>query len=370
MRKLAFAILAGLLLSAQSPVLPGFPPGVFSNYAVYDPAASACETLGSICPNQYVNFSDGTAWSSAALQTVASMITITRTTTNATNLLPTSASGASYSTFGAGVLPITSGLGILVEEARNNSLLNSTVPATQTTGSLANGTYTLWVNGSGSAVMSPGTATGCGVGTATNGSPVNFTTSGAAGTCIVTVVGSLNAFQLELGAYGTSLIVTAGATGTRNAANVTWTFATGFVGSGGWLSVQGQLRGVANVNYLEGPGPTGATITTGTGGTTVRMINRNGATSANRGDNGGNGPTISNGVSFKSAMYWNGTNTPLYSVNNTTVATSTTTTENDWSTSAKLGSRGGSSLFCNCYIALVAYGTNVLNQTQANAVTQ
>ena len=63
--------------------------------------------------------------------------------------------------------------------------------------------------------MSAGTATGCGTGVATNGTPVSFTTSGTAGTCIVTVAGSLNAFQLEKSAYGTSFIITGAATGTR-----------------------------------------------------------------------------------------------------------------------------------------------------------
>jgi hypothetical protein len=135
-------------------------------------------------------------------------------------LLPTSASGFAYSTFANNVPRITSGLGLLVEEIRTNLLLNSTVPATQTTGSLANATYTLWVNGAGSATMSAGTATGCGTGVATQGSPVNFTTSGAAGTCTVTVSGALNAFQLEAGAFGTSLIVTAGATVARAADSI------------------------------------------------------------------------------------------------------------------------------------------------------
>jgi hypothetical protein len=91
-----------------------------------------------------------------------------------TNLLPSSASGFSYSTLGTNVLRITPTLGLLIEEPRTNQLLNSTAPATLTTGSLANGTYTLWVNGSGSATMSAGTATGCGTGTATNGIAVNL----------------------------------------------------------------------------------------------------------------------------------------------------------------------------------------------------
>lgn len=141
-------------------------------------------------------------------------LTVTRAGANATDLLPTSASGASFTTFAANALRVTSGQGLLVEESRVNQLFNSTVPATQTTPSLGTATYTLWVNGSGTATVSAGSGTGCGTGVASQGTPVNFTIS-IAGTCTVTVAGSLRAFQLEAGTFGTSLIVTAGATGTR-----------------------------------------------------------------------------------------------------------------------------------------------------------
>lgn len=140
-----------------------------------------------------------------------------RAGTGATDLLPSAAAGSSFNTFSANQARVTSGLGILVEETRTNQLLNSNAPATQTTGTLANGTYTLWVNGAGSATMSAGTATGCGTATASNGAPITFTTSGATGTCTVTVAGSLNVFQLELGAFGTSFIITAGTTVARAA---------------------------------------------------------------------------------------------------------------------------------------------------------
>src|ERR1700677_1609920 len=77
-------------------------------------------------------------------------ILLTRASTG-TDLLPASNSGASYNTFPSGVLRITPQVGLLIEESRTNQLLNSTAPVTQTTGLLPNGTYTLWVNGSGSA---------------------------------------------------------------------------------------------------------------------------------------------------------------------------------------------------------------------------
>lgn len=138
----------------------------------------------------------------------------------ATNLLPTSTAGFSYTTYANNVGRLVVGSGYLVEEARTNFLLNSTAPATQTTGILVLGTYTLWVNGAGSATISSGTGTGCGTGVATQGNQVSFVIA-IAGTCTVTVSGALNAFQLELNpgavALGTSLIVTDGATAARAA---------------------------------------------------------------------------------------------------------------------------------------------------------
>src|SRR6185295_3600475 len=91
-----------------------------------------------------------------------------------------------------------------------------------TTASLATGAYTLWVNGTGTATSSAGTAVGTGFGVASQGVVNNFTLTGA-GTVTITVAGSLNAFQLELGAGGTSLIVTAGVVATRAADVVTVT---------------------------------------------------------------------------------------------------------------------------------------------------
>jgi hypothetical protein len=145
----------------------------------------------------------------------SSVLTISRAS-DETSLLPSSASGATYYTFPANTLAIVPGVGLQVYASATNYLLNSNAPVTQTTGSLATGSYTLWVNGSGSAAVSAGTATITGAGSATNGTPVTFTVT-VAGTCVVTVTGSLNAFQLESGPFGTPLIVTAGVTATRAA---------------------------------------------------------------------------------------------------------------------------------------------------------
>lgn len=243
-------------------------------------------------------------------------LTVTRASSG-TNLLPSSASGFAYSTFGNNVLRLTSGLGLLAEESRTNQLLNSAVPVTQTTGSLANGTYTLWVNGSGSAQMSLGTATGCGIGTATQGSPVNFTLTGVAGTCIVTVVGLLNAFQLELGAIGTSLIVTAGATAQRQADNISLigsalTLAQG--SSGTFLASVGGVQNFlpAMIVNLNAHG-----VLAAQNSTQIRSLDVNNANSFLATVGGG-----TTTVPFKAFVSWDGTGRAL-GANNGTVATGT-----------------------------------------------
>lgn len=172
-------------------------------------------------PELDLNFSTGQYFLNNTTPTnPTTFLTTFRAGTGATDLLPTSAAGASFTTFAANAPRITSGLGILSEESRINNLLNSNVPATQTTASLGTGTYTLWVNGSGSATASVGTATAAALPLiASQGVPQTFAIT-VAGTIVVTVAGSLNAFQLELGTYGTSFIITAGATVTRAVDNI------------------------------------------------------------------------------------------------------------------------------------------------------
>lgn len=141
----------------------------------------------------------------------ANVLTVSRPAPSVTDLLPTSPSGYAYQTFVANTARVTSGVGLLVFQNLTNFLLNSAAPATQTTGILGTGTYALWVNGAGTATMSLGSATGCGTGAASQGTVVTFTIT-VAGTCTVTVAGSLNAFQLDNTNFGGPLCPTSGAT--------------------------------------------------------------------------------------------------------------------------------------------------------------
>jgi hypothetical protein len=148
--------------------------------------------------------------------TLDASITWTRANNNATNGLFTDASGAGFSTFLANAPRISVANGLLIENARTNLLLNSSTPVTQTTGSLATGVYSLWVNGAGTATPSAVTATGSGFTAASQGVPSTFTIT-VAGTVLVTVGGALNRFQLEVATQtdATSYVPTVAATLTR-----------------------------------------------------------------------------------------------------------------------------------------------------------
>lgn len=158
-------------------------------------------------------------------------LAVVRNSSGATDLLWTSAAGTNYNSFAANTLRLTPGLGALIEPARTNFLLNSTAPATQTTGTLATGTYTLWINCAATslactATMSVGTATGCGAAAAAQYVPISFTIA-VSGTCTITLAGVAQAFQLELNpgsiSAPSSFIVTAGAIVQRNNDIVTFT---------------------------------------------------------------------------------------------------------------------------------------------------
>lgn len=111
--------------------------------------------------------------------------------------------------------------GLLLEEQKTNFLLNSLTPATQSV-SLALGTYTVWMEGSGTVTTAAGTAVGTGFGVASGGAigtfgTINTFTLTTAGTVSFTVAGTVTAFQCEGGTFATSMITTTGAAGTRAA---------------------------------------------------------------------------------------------------------------------------------------------------------
>lgn len=244
----ALALLAALGL-AILPASAQMPPN--KRAAIYS-------GVGSVVYSSVMNFVSGTY--SGPCATISSCISATRSG-SATDLTFNAAPGSSYATYSANTLRIKAGWGLLAENTRINYLLLSTIPATQTTGTLPTGFFTLWVNGTGSATVSGGTATGCGTGVATQYNPaVGQITVG--GTCIVTVSGGLNEFQLEFGPQAfsspvvngtdpTSFIVTTSSPAARSAETIQaiGPFATALASSSGFV-VEG-LNGVIAGNSVQ-----------------------------------------------------------------------------------------------------------------------
>jgi hypothetical protein len=203
MRRIVIGLLAVLwsgIALAQPPYGPGAPPGGGPVAATID-----CRFIG--IPN-------GSS-PSGSLQTnpLCAPITVNRASIETTGLY-TDAPGSTYTTCASNV-PCFEPSGLMVFQNATNYLLNSDSPATQTTTSLAAGTYALWVIGTGSATPSAGTITGCtGFAATAAGTPTVFTCTGS-GTVTVTVSGSLTRFQLENSSFATSYIPTTSAPVTR-----------------------------------------------------------------------------------------------------------------------------------------------------------
>lgn len=252
--------------------------------------------------------------------------------------------------------------GLLIESARTNSLLNSGTPATQTTASLATGTYTLWLVGTGSATSSAGTATATGLGAASAGSPNVFTVT-VAGTITVTVSGSPTRFQLENGSSATSYIPTTAATVTR-AADIASIATSSF----GWNTAAGSsaaefiISAVPTVQqYLISPGG-GAQVLFMTAAAKASVYDgaAGQATSAN---------SVTSGGVLKAASAW-GTSSAVV-LSNSTVATGT------WSntimaaqTSLSFGSGVGLNMSPQIWFRRVRIFNRMLTNAAIQALTQ
>jgi hypothetical protein len=108
-------------------------------------------------------------------------------------------------------------LGLLVEEARTNLLLNSGTLSTQSA-TVTAVAHTLHFTGTGTITLTGASTAGPLVGTGTGeANRVSLTFTPTAGSLTLTVSGTVTNAQLEAGAFRTSYIATAGATATRAA---------------------------------------------------------------------------------------------------------------------------------------------------------
>jgi hypothetical protein len=106
-------------------------------------------------------------------------------------------------------------LGLLVEEQRQNLLLNSATLSTQTV-TVTAVAHTLSFYGTGTVTLSGTSTAGPLVGTAAN-SRVSLTFTPTAGSLTLTVSGSVTNANLEIGSFATSWIPTTGTAATRTA---------------------------------------------------------------------------------------------------------------------------------------------------------
>ena len=151
----------------------------------------------------------------------------------AVNLIPIHASTPLRTTKGTVKKYDETYKGPLIEPARTNYFLNSTVPITQNITTTAQ-QYTVSVKGTGNITLS-GTASGV----ATDGSPLTITAT--AGTLTCTVAGTLSRVNVEAGAFGTSFITTGATTITRPAANLTRPTAGSGLETGNNFAIYGRV---------------------------------------------------------------------------------------------------------------------------------
>jgi hypothetical protein len=171
-------------------------------------------------------------------------------------------------------------LGLLVEEARTNLLVNSSTLSTQSA-TVTAVAHTLHFTGTGTITLTGASTAGPLVGTGTGeANRVSLTFTPTAGSLTLTVSGTVTNAQLEAGAFRTSYIATTGSTATRAAdvASITGSaFSSWFRQDEGTMFVDGStpaftgttgfvaINPVANNNRLEirqgrvGPIVTGAT---------------------------------------------------------------------------------------------------------------
>jgi hypothetical protein len=176
--------------------------------------------------------------------------------------------------------------GLLIEEARTNLLLNSLIDGTSLSTQLVTTTavsQTLSFYGTGQIVLT-GTSSATVVGTGAYPARQTLTFTPTVGVLTLTVTGTVQYAQLEVGAFVTSFIPTDGTTKTRNADVATMTgtnFSDWFNASEGafaiWCSVPASAVSFAALSITDGTNAERILINvvSGRAGTSFRVVDGN-----------------------------------------------------------------------------------------------
>lgn len=158
--------------------------------------------------------------------------------------------------------PVTrESLGLLVEEPRTNLLLNSTIDGANMVSQSITTTAaarTLSFYGTGTVVLS-GTHSATVVGSGAYPVRTTYTYTPTAGTLTLTVTGTVQYAQDELGAFATSFIPTGAASATRSADVASMTgdnFSSWYKNSAGVFSIQSRWANQSQSPLLNAQGPT------------------------------------------------------------------------------------------------------------------
>jgi hypothetical protein len=255
-------------------------------------------------------------------------------------------------------------LGLYVEEARTNillnSLLNGTNLSTQTVTTTAT-PYTLSFYGAGTIVLS-GTNISTQAGTGAYPSRKTYTFTPTAGSLILTVTGTVQYAQLEAGSSVSSFIPTAGAQATR-------TSDYAFIDGTSFSSFYNQSEGTFLV-YADTVNPSAQAMLMSTGASSGRpSIYVNGGQSAAGLDSVyeiKNGTVVAN-TSFNAAFAYKANNSAL-TLNATTPTTSANPTAPASANTLYLGNRNNA-VFLNGHLSKVTYYSTRLTNAQLQALT-
>jgi hypothetical protein len=253
-----------------------------------------------------------------------------------------------------------SSLGLLIEEARTNLLLNSATLATQTI-TVTAVAHTLSFYGTGEVVLSGAhSATVTGAGAFPTRTSLTFTPS--AGSLTATVSGTVEYAQLEVGAFATSYITTTGATATRSADSAVVTPISSFYN---------QSEGSVFAEAVASLAPSGFPNLVSLSGTNVLLFS---GSVARAGTNFGTsfnsvyGPTLTRGAVYRQAFAFM-TNNAVGAANGSIGAETTPYTPAANLTSLRIGSTADGSNVFNSHIRKIAYYPKRLSNTLLQQLT-